>query len=101
MSVTEPVHAYIIRTEGVCGGRPAIRGTRIAVSAVAFRHRRGESVDDMLEAWPHLNPAQIYDALSYYYDHQKEIDDEVARSLDEDYWQRMYPPGRPADPASP
>ncbi len=90
---------YIIRSPGVCGGRPVIRGTRIVVSSVAFRHRRGDSVDEMLEAWPHLTPAQIYDALSYYYDNKEAIDEEVAASLDEEYWKRKYPPGRASTPA--
>ena len=101
MSTAETAHAYVACVKGVCGGRPTIRGTRIAVSEVAFKHRRGDSVDEMLEAWPHLNPAQIYDALSYYYDHQAEIDEEVTRSLDEEYWRRKYPPGRPAEQMGP
>lgn len=87
--------AHIVKAKGVCGGRPSIKGTRIAVSSVAFRHRRGESVDEMLEAWPHLVPAQIYDALAYYYDHKEDIDREVELSLDEEYWKRKYPPAGP------
>jgi uncharacterized protein (DUF433 family) len=80
--------------KGVCGGRPTILGTRIAVSNIAYRHRRGESVDEMLEAWPHLTPAQVYDALAFYYDHKAEIDEEVERSLDEEYWKSKYAPGK-------
>lgn len=94
MPAPEIHYAYVVREPGICGGRPSIRGTRIAVANIAFRHRRGESVDEMLEAWPHLTPAQIYDSLAYYYDHKAEIDEEVERSLDEEYWKRKYPPGK-------
>ena len=95
MATIETTHAHIVTVDGICGGRPSIRGTRIAVSNVAFRHRRGESVDEMLEAWPHLTPAQVYDALAYYYDHKDEIDREVELSLDEEYWKSKYPAGTP------
>jgi uncharacterized protein (DUF433 family) len=95
MGTIETAHAHIVKDDSICGGRPSIRGTRIAVAEVAFRHRRGESVDEMIEAWPHLTPAQLYDALAYYYDHRVEVDQEVERSLDEEYWKRTYPPGKP------
>ena len=96
MAAPELSYRHIVTVPDVCGGRPTIRGTRIAVSNVAFRHRRGESVDEILEAWPHLTPGQVYDALAYYYDHKAEIDSEVERSLDEEYWKRRYPPGTAA-----
>ena len=97
MAIKGPIHAYIVQTPGICGGRPAIKGTRITVADIAFRHRRGEGVDEMLEAWPHLTPAQVHDALSYYYDHQAQIDAEVDRALDDAYSQRLYPAGRAVD----
>lgn len=97
MAIREPAHAYIVQTPGICGGRPAVKGTRITVPDIAFRHRRGESVDETLEAWPHLTPAQVHAALSYYYDHQSQIDAEVELSLDEAYWQGLYPAGRPSE----
>ena len=36
--------------------------------------RGGDTADEFVEAYPRLNLAQVYDALSYYYDHQHEID---------------------------
>jgi uncharacterized protein (DUF433 family) len=99
MSLVPQKYAHITQKQGVCGGRPTIRGTRIEVSAVAFRYRRGESVDEILEAWPHLTPGQVHDALAYYYDHQAEIDQEIERSLDEAYWMSRYPPGKRAAPS--
>src|SRR5947209_7449891 len=93
IEVAHTAHAHIVTVPGLCGGRPTIKGTRVAVSDIAFKHRSGESVDEMLEAWPHLSPAQVYDALAYYYDNKAEIDREVDLSLDEEYWKQKYPPG--------
>ena len=31
----------------------------------------------MLEEWPHVNQAQLHDALSYYHDHREEIEKQI------------------------
>lgn len=70
-------HPHIICTEGVCGGRPHIRNSRISVRTVAELHRAGESVAEICASYPHLDPASIYDAISYYLDHRTEIIAEI------------------------
>lgn len=72
-----PAYRYVTRTPGVCGGRPIVRGTRVTVQAVAGYHKLGLSADEILTALPHLTPAQVYEALSYYYDHADEIEQEM------------------------
>ncbi|PKO22743.1 MAG: hypothetical protein CVU38_07890 [Chloroflexi bacterium HGW-Chloroflexi-1] len=67
-------HFYITRHPGISGGEPIIRGTRITVQRIVELVKAGESVQDILDALPHLTAAQVHDALSYYYDHQAEID---------------------------
>lgn len=37
----------------------------------------GESVDEMLLMYPYLIPAMVYDALSYYHDHQQEVEQHI------------------------
>jgi len=74
-------HPYVTRTEGVCGGEPVIRDTRFTVRAiVAYVLRFGMAVEEVVREWPHLAPAQVYDALSYYYDHKDEIDELTRRN---------------------
>jgi uncharacterized protein (DUF433 family) len=34
-------------------------------------------VDEILDAHPHLSAAAVYDAISYYLDHQAEIEQEI------------------------
>lgn len=70
----EEEHPRIVRQPDVSGGEPIIRGTRISVRHIVERIRAGQSVEEILAALPHLTPAQVHDALSYYYDHRDEID---------------------------
>ena len=71
-------HPFIVRTEGVCGGRPRIRDSRISVSTVAEALRNGDTREDLFALYPHIEPAAIDDAISYYFDHRPEIDEEIA-----------------------
>jgi len=70
-------HPHITCLDNVCGGVPVIAGTRIAVWMIAAMHRRGETVENILDAYPWLSPAQVYDALAYYHDHKEEIERQI------------------------
>jgi uncharacterized protein (DUF433 family) len=58
-------------------GKPRITGTRIRVHDIAntYVHAK-QSVEWIVENFE-VTPAQIYAALSYYYDHQEQIDREI------------------------
>jgi uncharacterized protein (DUF433 family) len=73
-------HPYIVRVPGVCGGRPIIKDTRISVRHIAQLYKAGDLVDEILQAHPHLRAAAVYDAISYYLDHQTEIEQEIAEN---------------------
>ena len=70
-------HPHIVRTPGIRGGRPRIKGTGIDVRLIAGFHKMGETVEDILEMYPHLTPAGVHDAISYYYDHLEDIEAEI------------------------
>jgi uncharacterized protein (DUF433 family) len=55
-------------------GKPHIVGTGITVHDVVAWHIINESPIEWIAASFDLTQAQIYAALSYYYDHQAEID---------------------------
>lgn len=67
-------HPHVVLMEGVAGGQPVIAGTRITVAFLARLLRAGEQPADIIAAYPHLSPAAVYDAISYYLDHRQEID---------------------------
>ena len=71
-------HPHIVRIEGVCGGRPIIAGTRISVRTIVERVHLGNSPEQIVEHYPPLTLAQVYDALSYYHEHKAEIEAEIA-----------------------
>ena len=68
------VHPYVTRKEGFQGGKPVITGTRTPVDSIVFHHKMSNTPEEILDKFPHLTLPQIYDALSYYYDHRDEVD---------------------------
>jgi uncharacterized protein (DUF433 family)/antitoxin (DNA-binding transcriptional repressor) of toxin-antitoxin stability system len=70
-------YRYVTRTPGICGGQPTLRGTRVPVRAIVGYHKLGMNADEIRASLPHQTQAQIYEALSYYYDHVAEIEREI------------------------
>jgi len=63
--------------------RPWIAGTKVKVIEVVLDHiAYGFSPAEIHLQHPHLSLAQIHAALSYYYDHQAELDAEIRRQAD-------------------
>ncbi len=66
---------YIVQEEGICGGHPRIVGTRLKVLHIALEYERlGWTPDQICEAHPGITLSQVHAAVSYYYDHKREID---------------------------
>jgi len=70
-------HPHVTKTPGVCGGRPVVRGTRIPVKVLVRYHQLGYKSTEILSGHVGLTPAQLYDVLSYYYDHQAEMEADI------------------------
>ena len=71
-------HPYIVSHKDYCGGSPVIKGTKFPVrSVVNYVLRQGISPEEIVGEFSHLTLAQVYDALSYYYDHKEIIDREL------------------------
>ncbi len=49
----------------VMGGKPCIRGMRVTVGMVVGLMASGRSISEILKAYPYLEEADIYEALSY------------------------------------
>lgn len=67
-------HCYIVSAPDILSGEPIIKGTRTPVRAIVENWRLGLSPEEIVVHLPHLTLAQVFDALSYYSDHRKEID---------------------------
>ena len=59
------------------------------VVALIKWYKLGFSVEDIMREFPQLHPSQVYDAFSYYYDHQEEIEHDIRENEDEDSFRKM------------
>lgn len=82
-TMSEKAHAYITRNPKISGGEPIIGGTRISVRLIVELESSGKSVDEIVAMYPHINHAQVHDALSYYYDNRNEVDRFVEENTEE------------------
>jgi len=77
---TATEHCYIEADDQILGGEPIIKGTRTPVRAIVELWRLGVAPEEIPNHLPHLTLAQVFDALSYYSDHQDEIQAFIERN---------------------
>lgn len=53
-------------------------GTRVRVATVLTCYRLGMRVEEIVQQYPALKPADVHDALAYAYDHLEEIEADLA-----------------------
>jgi uncharacterized protein (DUF433 family) len=88
-----PTEGRISRTPGVCGGKACIAGHRVRVlDVVAWHEHQGMTPDEIVSHVPSITLADVHAALSYYFDHIEEIQQEIQaeRELAEDF-RRSHP----------
>ncbi len=68
----------IERDPARCGGQPVVAGTRIRVAIILGCYRQGMGIEEIVQQYPSLKPADVHDALAYAYDHLAEIEEAVA-----------------------
>ncbi len=73
-------YLYIVRDERILNGEPIIKGTRTPVRAIVETWRMGVAPEEIPKGLPHLTLAQVFSALTYYSDHQDEINNYIERN---------------------
>lgn len=82
-TIPSPVRTCIESQAVVCGGKPCISGTRIRVQDVFVWHElQGQSADEIVSRFPQLTMADVYAAMSYYWDHRNEIQRDMQAESD-------------------
>ena len=82
-TIPSPARTCIESQPSVCGGKPCVTGTRIRVQDVFVWHElQGQSADEIVSRFPQLTMADVYAALSYYWDHRDEIQREMQAESD-------------------
>ena len=82
-------YPHIAWSRSILNGIPIVAGTRTPVRSIAGYYQMGMTVDEILQSLPHLSAGQVHAALTYYFDHQREIDRDIARNNDADYWKKQ------------
>lgn len=70
------VHAHVVKTPGVRGGKARIDGTRVCVLDLVYLLKRGFTPEQMRRHYSDrpLTLAEVHSALAYYYDNTDEIE---------------------------
>lgn len=55
----------IVSDQKIMLGKPVIKGTRITVELILKKLSEGMTIDELLEAYPHLTKEDILAVLSY------------------------------------
>lgn len=71
---------YVTQNSEILNGEPIITGTRTFVRAIVGLWQMGTMPEEILNHLPHLTLAQVFDALSFYLDHQEKIDNYIDRN---------------------
>jgi uncharacterized protein (DUF433 family) len=61
-----------------CGGQAVVVGTRLRVATILSCYRLGMGVEEIVQQYPHIRPADVHDALAYAYDHLAEVEADLA-----------------------
>jgi len=71
----------VVRDPQIQFGEPTVRGSRTTVSSIVLAACGGDGVAGILKGYPHLNAADVADALAFYVQNRAEIDQIIARSV--------------------
>jgi uncharacterized protein (DUF433 family) len=69
--------SYIISDSKLLNGEPVIRGTKTPVRAIVEMWRLGVAPEEIPMHLPHLSLAQVFDALRYYAENQRIINQHI------------------------
>ena len=86
-AIVKITHPHIITNKDICNNSPIISGTRTPVRSIVFYHKDGLSPEEIAGKLSYLTLAEIYDALSFYYDNKELIEKEIEENEDEEYWE--------------
>ena len=72
MTTERTEHPYIVRDSAIYVGEPIVEGTRTAVRHIILLFQSGKDPEEIANSQL-LTLAQVYDAISFFYDHEAEI----------------------------
>jgi uncharacterized protein (DUF433 family) len=89
------IKQHITKTPGICGGRACIAGHRIRVMDIVVWHEmRGRSADELVAMYPGITLADVYAALTYYFENVDEIQTEFRKDGEWEAWLKANVPSK-------
>lgn len=73
-------YLYVVRDSEILNGEPIVQDTRTPVRAIVETWRMGVAPEEIPKGMPHLTLGQVFGALTYYSDHQEEINAYIERN---------------------
>ena len=84
-TVENIAYHYIIQNQEIHGGEPIIKKTRFPVRSIVFYIiKQGMLPEELVQEFPQLTLAAVHEALSYYYENKKEIEDLILENNNQD-----------------
>ena len=72
MPVERTAHPHIVRDTSIYDGEPIVQGTHTGVRHIILLFQAGKDPEEIASS-QRLTLAQVYDAISYFYDNEAEI----------------------------
>jgi uncharacterized protein (DUF433 family) len=72
--------AGVEEVPGVNGGYPVVRGSSVPVRIIVEMLHKTQSLDAVLDMYPHLGQERIEAALAYYATHPDRVDEDIERN---------------------
>ena len=89
VAVTYP---HIVKDPGSPACLKRLPRVRVAQIVMDYLYQ-GWSPDEICNQYPHLKPAEVHSAMAYFFDHQEEIENEIADEIKlAEEWRRNTPP---------
>jgi uncharacterized protein (DUF433 family) len=79
---TATAYPHIVKNNGSAAHLASHPRTRVAMIVMDYLSR-GLGPEDVVRHYPYLKLAEVHAAMSYYHDHQEEIDAEIQAELDQ------------------
>lgn len=93
--MVDVIREHIEIVQGAGGPKARIAGHRISVEDVVVWHEKlGMSADEIVYNYPTITVADVYAALTYYWDHRDEIERAIAegKAYDEEFFNSYVTP---------
>jgi len=73
-------NSHIVIDKKICNGEPVVAGTKTTIRAIVELWRMGIHPEEITLHLQHLNLSQVFAALSYYSEHQEEINEYITKN---------------------